>query len=122
MDGFSYMIISPEGEGYITYTAAYFRQRHFFLNDPGSFYKINSIIVVFFNACRDGKNVWVENNILGFKTYFFRENLICLFANGNSSLQGICLALLIKSHYHNGSAIGLADKGLFNEFCLPFLH
>ncbi len=71
MHGFTNMIIATEGKGKIADTATYFCQRHFLLDDPCGFNKINGIIIMFFQTGCNGKNVWIKNYILWIITNLF---------------------------------------------------
>ena len=64
MYGFTYMFISPERERNITYTATHFGKRHGLFYFTGGFNEIYCIIIMLFNTGCNGKNVWIEDDIL----------------------------------------------------------
>ena len=43
-------------------------------DDARSFDEVDGVIVVFFNPCRHGKNVWIEDNVLRRKADVFGED------------------------------------------------
>src|SRR5438132_444325 len=116
MNCFANSIVTSEGKGNITYSAAYFGQWHFLLDYPSGFNKIDCIVIMFFDTCCNSKYVWVENYILRIEAYFFGEYFICFFTNCNSSFKGVCLTFFIKGHYYYRSSIALTNNSLFFEF------
>ena len=71
-------------------------------------YKIDRVVVVFFNAGRDRKHVGVKDDVLGWKPNHFGEDLIG--AGANLALPCLCvgLSVFIKGHDNHGKSV-LAD-------------
>ena len=65
--------------------------------------KIFGIIIVFFDACGDGKNIRVKNNVVGGKADFFSQYFIGPLADADTFFDRICLAVFIKSHDHGAA-------------------
>ena len=79
--GFPYNIVSTEGERKVTHTTTHFGIRQVFLNPLCGIDVVNSVIVVFFNAGGNGKDIGVENYILSGKMNFFGQDFISAFTN-----------------------------------------
>ena len=77
--------------------------------------EINRVVVVLFNARRDGKDVRVKNNVFRRKIKLINQHAVSTLANFDFSLVGIGLAFFVKSHDHGCSTIALEQFGLVLE-------
>ncbi|MOA17810.1 hypothetical protein D3C78_1380790 [compost metagenome] len=84
--------------------------------------KILRIIVVLFNAGRDGENIRIENNVFGWEADLFGQNLVGASANLNFALAGIRLTDLVKGHHHDGRAITAHKFGVVDKRLNPLFH
>ena len=75
----THRLISTERERHITYTTAYFCQRHLLLYYPCSFYEVYSVIIMFFYTGSYREDVQIEDDILRRETYLLCEYLVCPF-------------------------------------------
>ena len=67
--------------------------------------EVYGVVVVFFYTGGDGKNIWVEDNILWSEADFVDKYVIRAFADFNLALKGIGLTFFIKGHDDRRSAI-----------------
>ena len=82
----------------------------------------DAIAVVLFDAGRDGKDVRVEDDVLGRKVGLFRQKLVGARADRDFSLECVGLALFVERHHHDRGAIVAHEFGLAQEFFFAFLH
>lgn len=116
------MIVAAKGKRHVGNTAAYFCEWHLLLDDARGLDKIYRVIVMFFNAGSDCKNIGIENNILWCKAHLFGQYFIGPFGDRNFFIQRIGLAVFVERHYNHRSAVALAGDGLFNKFSFTFLE
>src|SRR5690242_16151833 len=105
MHGFTHLLVSTETERDVTNAATYVGMRQIFTYPSRGTKEINCIIAVFFDTCRNRKNIGIENYVLRGKFYVIDKYIICSFADGNSAFIGISLSILIKCHHYNGRPI-----------------
>src|SRR5665647_2690800 len=118
VDGFPDGIVSPEGEGYIGNSPAYFGIRKMFF-DPGSCpEKIDGIVVMFLQTSTDGEDIRIEDDVFGRKENGVDQNMVGPFADCDPLFVGRCLSLLIECHHHHGSAVVSDFSGLPEELLL----
>ena len=75
-----------------------------------------------FNACRDGKNIRIKNNVFCRKTHLVDQHAVSAFANFDFALVSVGLAFFIKSHDHRRRAVAFDQCGLAFEFIQAFFH
>ena len=66
--------------------------------------KFLGIVVVFLNACSDGQDVRVENDVKGIHAHLLRKDVVSTFGNFNSSFKGSGLSFFVKTHHNACSA------------------
>ena len=76
---------------------------------------------MFFNTCSNGENVGVKNNVAGIEADA-GQNIVRALADFSFSLIGIRLALFIKGHNNNSSAITHAVTCPFDERFFAFFQ
>src|SRR5262245_21413824 len=82
---------------------------------PCGFDKINAISVMFLNAGRNRKNVWVKNDVLRRKPSLLRQNVIGSGADLDPSFERIGLPFFVEGHHHGGGATGAQALGFGDE-------
>merc|ERR1712194_275657 len=83
--------------------------------------EINRIVAVFRKARANGKNIGVEDDILGVETHLLDKDLVRTLAHGNLLFLICGLTRFIESHHNNGRAVPLAYLRLSDERFLTFL-
>ena len=84
--------------------------------------KIETVIIVFFNAGGDGENIRIKNDVFRRHADGFREDFIGACTDFDFALTGICLPLFVKRHHDSCSAIASHQPGLPDKSLFPFLH
>ena len=67
------------------------------------------------NAGGNGKDVRVKNYVFGREMHLLSEQLVCPFTNLYPTLVTVGLALLVKCHDHNSSAVSFNFFSPFDE-------
>ena len=60
---------------------------------------------MFLNACGDGKNVGIKNNVLCREAQSTGEELIAARADFDFPFQAICLAIFVEGHHDDCGTI-----------------
>lgn len=47
-----------------------------YLDELGSFDEVDGIFTVLINACANGEDIWIKNDVIGFKSHFGKQQLI----------------------------------------------
>jgi len=76
MHGLTDIIIATEGEAQIAHSATDMRSRKIFLDPLGSLDESHGIVVVFFHARGNGKNIGVENDIQRIETGLLSQQVV----------------------------------------------
>src|SRR5512140_1413734 len=84
-------------------------------------YKVNSIVIMLFYPGSYGKDIRIENYILGRKSQFINKQAVGPLCNFDLSFKCIGLAMFIKEHYYSRSAIFSYFMRMFKERFLSFL-
>ena len=84
--------------------------------------KCAPIIIVFFNAGRDRKDIGIKNDILGRKSDFFGKQFISARADAHFILSGFSLPFFVKGHHHCRRTIGKYRPSLFQKLLFAFFH
>ena len=122
MDRFTNLVLSAERKRNIAQPAGDQHAGALVLDLARSLDEIHSIIVVFRDTCRHGKNIGVENNVLGRKANFLRQDAPGSFADGNPLFQAVCLALLVKCHHDDGRTVTKDGLCLLDEWLPAFFE
>ena len=86
------------------------------------FNKVHCIVVVFFDARGDCKNIGVENDVFRREVHFIDQDAIRTLTNFYLARKGIGLAFFIKRHHYGCGAIALDQGGLAFELFHAFFH
>src|SRR5688572_23505010 len=122
MHGFTYLLIPSKAKGNVAHTTANMSMRKVLAYPRCSTKKINCVISVLFDACSNGKNIGIKDDILRVKLYLINEDVVSSLANRYSSFVRIRLAIFIKSHHHNGRAIPLHQLSLSDKLFHATFH
>ena len=86
------------------------------------FDEVQTIAGVFFNACGNGENICIKNNIVRIEADLVHQNVVTAFADVDFLLVGVGLASFIKRHHHGGRAIAFDFFGVGDEFGFAFFE
>ena len=122
MHGLAHGIIAPERERQVGHAARYMSEWHLLADRARGLDEVDAVIVMLLDACRDGENIRIENNVLGRKSDNARQDIIGAAANLDLARERVGLPLFIECHDHDGGAMPAHDARLFDEFLLAFLQ
>ena len=122
VDGFAHRVVAPEAERHVADAARDFGAGQVLLDPAGGFDEIDRVVVVFFDAGGDGKDVGIEDDVLGREAHLFDQNLVGTLANLDLALVGVGLPLLVKRHDHRGRTVAADQLGLALEFIDTLFH
>ncbi len=94
----------------------------FALDAAGGLDEVHRVVVVLFDAGGDGKDVWVEDDVLGGETDLVDQDAIGALADLELALFGVGLADLVEGHDHRRGAIAPDLLCLLPKRRLAFLH
>ena len=83
--------------------------------------EVTGVVVVLFDAGRDGEDVRVEDDVFRREAHLFGQNFVRAAANLNLALAGIGLTHFIEGHHHHGGPVAthqlrVVDKGIDPSF------
>ena len=84
--------------------------------------KVHRIVVVFFNACGNRKNIGIENDVFRWEVNFIDQDAVGALTNFFLACKRIGLAFFIKRHHHSCGAIALDQSSLALELFHAFFH
>ena len=84
--------------------------------------EVDPVVVVLLDAGRDGKNVRIEDDVLGRKTDLFGEDAVGARADRDLAGFRIGLALLVEGHHHHGGTVAAHHIGVMDELRLALLE
>ena len=84
--------------------------------------EVDRVIVMFFYARCDGKDIRVKDDVFSGEPYFFSENSESTLADLDLAVFGVGLTHFIKRHNHDGRAVSEAGSRLLPERLFAFLH
>ena len=122
MHGLTDIIVATEREREVADSSADVCTREIFLYPSGSFNKIYSIVIMFFNPRSYSKHIGVKNNIVRIKTNFVNQKTVSPLANFDFTGGCICLSFLVERHDHSSGSILPDDSGMFKESFLPLFQ
>src|SRR5260221_1219855 len=119
---FAHDVVAAEGKRNVAHAAADFAIRQGGFDEPGRFDEIDRVIVVLLHPGGHGEDVRIEDDVLGRKAGLLGEHFAGACADLDLALDGIRLALFVKSHHHHRGAVAANKPRLFEEFGLAFLE
>ena len=120
--GLTHGVVAPEGERHIAQAAADQSAGQHSLDLTCRFDKGARVVIVFFNAGRNRKNIGIEDNVLGRESDRLGKNVIRTLCYLYLPLQRIRLTFFIKSHDHNCRTVAPDSPRLLNERLLAFFQ
>ena len=122
VNGFAHGVVAAKTKRHIGHTARHFGAGQVLFDPTRGFNEIDGVVVVFFNARGNGKNVGVKNDVFGWEVHLIDQYAVCAFANFNFALVGIGLAFFIKSHDHRSRTISLDELRLLLKAFHALFH
>ena len=121
MHGFADRVVAAERERYVRHTAGNLGIGQARLDQLTGFDEINGIVVVFFDAGCDRKDVGIENDIFWREAYLIDQHPVAAFANLDLAINRVGLTFFIKRHDNHSRPITaqhfcLCDKGFIAFF------
>ena len=117
-DGF----IAAEGEGDVRKSAGDVTSRQVLADATGRFDEVDRVVVVFLDACSDGEDIGVKDDVFRRKADLVDQNTIGALADLELAIRRVRLTGFVKSHHHDGGAIGQAGFRLRAKLVLALLQ
>src|SRR6185437_2308378 len=118
----AYRVVAAEGERDVAHPTAHHHTRHPRLDLASRLDKSQPITVVFLDTRGDGKDVRIEDDVLGRKDHLLDQDPVGTLADRHPALDGIRLALLIEGHDHDRGTIQTHLAGVLDEHRFAFLQ
>ena len=115
---FAHGVVSAKRKGNIAYAATHVRSGKILLYPTRCLDEVDRVIAMLVEPGRDGKNVGVKDNITGREIRLLGQEIVSPRADVDLSVERVCLAVLIKSHYDNRRAISLNQSRVREKFLL----
>ena len=122
VDRLAHRLVAAEAEAHVRHAARNLGARQVLLDPARRVDEVDRVVVVFLDAGGDGKDVGVEDDVLGREADLVNEDLVGARADLGLAGKGVGLALLVKSHHHGGRAVAADQVGLAAELGLALLH
>ncbi len=122
MNRFARGVVTTEAETYIGYPAGHLGARQVLLDPARGLDEVDRVVVVLLDAGGDGKDVGVEDDVLGCEPHLVDEDAVGPLADLDLAREGIRLALLVEGHHHGGGAVAAHQLRLVAEGVLALLH
>ena len=122
MHRLAHAVVSAKRKRNVTDPAADLGQGQRRLDDARGLDEAHCVVVVLIHAGSDGKDVRIKNNVLRWKTYFARQQIVRTRTNLNTTLCAVGLALLVERHHYNCRAVPADQPRLLEEHLLTFLE
>ena len=116
------LIISPETERNVGNAAAHLGMRQVRFNPPRGIDKVHRVVVVLLHAGRDGKDVGVENDVLGREPDLVHQNPIGALADADLLVKRSRLPVFVERHHYHRRAVFQHFGGVLAELLLAFLE
>ena len=84
--------------------------------------KVHRVVVVFFNACSNRKNIRVKDDVFWWEVHLIYQDAVGAFTNFFFARKGIGLAFFIKRHHYGCRTVALDQSGLAFELFHAFFH
>ena len=115
-------LVAAEGEGQVGHASADFATRAETLDLASSVDEVNAVVVVFFHARADRKNVRVKDDVLRVEAKLFDQELVSAAANAHLLSFSRRLPFLVERHHDDGGAVTLHDLRVMQELFLTTLE
>ena len=84
--------------------------------------EVLGVVVVLFDAGRDGEDVRVEDDVFRREAHLFGQNFVRAAANLNLALAGIGLTHFIEGHHHHGGPVATHQLRVVDKGIDPLFH
>ena len=115
-------VISTERERQVAHSSAHPGKGEVCLNIFSGFDVINCIVIVLLDACGDGQDIGIDEDVLRRETGFLRQQTVRSVSHLPAFFEGGSLSLLVKEHHHRGSAVAPHQPGFLQEILLTLLQ
>ena len=115
VDGFAHRLVAAEAETHVGHAAADLGTGQVLFDPARRVDEINRVVVVLLDAGGDGKDVRVEDDVLGVEADFIDQDLVGPRADFDLALEGVGLAFFVKRHHHRRRAVApLRSRSTWN--------
>ena len=122
VDGFAHRVVAAKAEGHVGNAATHLGTGQVLLDPARGVDEVHRVVVVFFDAGGNGKNVRVKDDVFRRKVDFVHQHAVSALANFNLARVSVGLAFFVERHHHRCRAIALDQLGLALEFVQAFFH
>ncbi len=122
MHRLAHALVATKREGEVRDATRDMDQRHAPADFAGRLDEVDAVVVVLFDARRDGKDVGIEDDVLRREADLFGQDLVGARRNLDLALLGVGLALLVEGHHHHRGAVPAHDPGVMDELFFALLH
>ena len=122
MNRFAHRVVAAERERNVRYAARGQGVGKVVADVGAGFDEVHGIVVVFFDAGSDGKDVRVEDDVFRREADFIYQNVVGPLADLALACSGIGLAGFVEGHDHHGGAVAFAQPRMMFEGVNAFLH
>lgn len=119
---FAHGVVSSEREGDVRDTAGDLGEGEVFFDPAGGVDEVESVVVVLFDSGGDGEDVGVKNDVLGREADFIDKDVVGALADAALVLVSGGLALFVKGHDDDSSAVVEDVLGIFSEGVFAFFE
>ncbi len=122
MHGPAHNVVAAERERQVAHAAADLNAGAALLDLAGGLEEGHGVAVMLLDARGDGKDVGVEDDVLGRHVGPLHEQPVRPLADAHLALDRVGLALLVEGHHHHRGAVTAREAGLGEEVLLALLH
>jgi hypothetical protein len=122
MEASANCFIAAKAESQVAYSSTDFAAWTYALELASCIDEIHTIVVVLGEACANGENIWVEDDVLGIKINLVYKYVVSTLAHGNLRLLIGCLTSLVECHHNNCCSVALHNFGSPDELFLSFFQ
>ena len=122
MHGLAHPLIAAEGEGEVRHAAGHMHIRQLGLDAARRIDIGARIVVMLLDAGGDGKDVRIEDDVLGREADLLGQEIVGAFADVEFALADLGLALFVEGHHHHGGAVASHFARVIEERPLAFLQ
>ena len=122
VNGFTHLIIPPEGKRYVADATACFGIFQVFLDPAHGIDEVHRIIIVLLHPGTDDQDIRIEDNILWREVNLVDKYIVGTLADFNPSLERIGLSFFVESHNNHRCPVSFQQLSLFAEGRFTLLH
>lgn len=91
-------------------------------DDVGGFDEVYCVVVVFFDVCSDGEDVWVEDDVLWWEVDFVDQDVVGVGVDFDFVCIGVGLFGFVECYYYCRGVIVQYFVCVFVEQCFVFFQ